>query len=180
MTTLSGAAAQGWDGQRLHQFSEDINFIDSHWWEVNFFTALYFWIYQWKSTLNIHWKDWCQSWSSNTLATWWEELTHWKRPWCWERLKAGEEGNDRGWDGWMASPTQWTRVWASSGSWWRIGKPGVLQSVGSQRAGQVVSEWHNELKNNLIIAISSFFCPPGLLTETNILIKLSGSFTKRW
>ena len=51
---------------------------------------------------NIHWKDWCWSWNSNTLATWWEELTHWKRPWCWERLKVGGEGDDRGWDGWMA------------------------------------------------------------------------------
>ena len=60
-----------------------------------------------KSTVNIHWKDWC--WSSNPVATWFEELTHWKRPWCWERVKAGK-GDDRGWDGWMAPPTQWTRV----------------------------------------------------------------------
>ena len=58
-----------------------------------------------KSTLNIHWKDWYWSWSSNTLATWYEELTHWKRPWCWERLKAEGEGGNRGWDGWMASLT---------------------------------------------------------------------------
>ena len=50
-----------------------------------------------KLVLNIHWKDWCWSWNSNTLATWWEELTHWKRPWFWERLKAGGEGDDRGW-----------------------------------------------------------------------------------
>ena len=70
-----------------------------------------------KSVLNIHWKDWCWSWNSNTLATWWEELTHLKRPWCWERLKAGE-GDDRGWDGWMASPTWCTCVWVSAGSWW--------------------------------------------------------------
>ena len=56
-----------------------------------------------KSILNIHWKDWCWSWNSNTLASWCEELTHWKRLWCWERLKAGGEGDDRGWDGWMAS-----------------------------------------------------------------------------
>ena len=56
--------------------------------------------------LNIHWKD--RSWNSNTFATWWEELIHWKRSWCWERLKVGE-GEDRGWDGWMASPTQW--IW---------------------------------------------------------------------
>ena len=72
-------------------------------------------------------KDWC--WSSNILATWWEETPHWKRLWCWERLKAGrEEGDDKG-DGWMASPTQWTWVWASSGRWWRTGKSGMLQSI---------------------------------------------------
>ena len=59
-------------------------------------------------------------------------LTHWKRPWCWERLKVGGEGDDRGWDGWMASLTRWTWVWENSGSWWWTGKPGVLQSMGSQ------------------------------------------------
>ena len=67
-----------------------------------------------KSVLNIHWKDWGWSWNSNTLATWCEELTHLKRPLCWERLRTGGEGDDRGWDGWMASPTQWTclnKVW---------------------------------------------------------------------
>ena len=66
--------------------------------------------------LNIHWKDWCWSWNSNTLATWCKESTHLERPWCWERLKAGGEGDDRGWDGWMASWTQWAWVWANS---WR-------------------------------------------------------------
>ena len=69
-----------------------------------------------KSVLHIHWKDWCWSWNSNTLDTWCEQLIYWKRPWCWERLKAGLEGDDRGWDGWMASPTQWTWVWVNSGS----------------------------------------------------------------
>ena len=68
--------------------------------------------------LNIHWKDWCWSWSSSTLATGCEELTHLKRPWYWERLKEGREGDERGWDGWMASLTQWTWVWLNSGSWW--------------------------------------------------------------
>ena len=68
-------------------------------------------------SLNIHWKDWCLSWNSNTLATWCEELTHLKRPWCWERVKVGRERDDKGWDGWMASPTSWTWVWVSSGSW---------------------------------------------------------------
>ena len=67
------------------------------------------------------------------LATWCEELTHLKRPWCWERLKAGVEGDDRGWDGWMASPTWWPWIWVSSGSWRWTGKPGVLRSMGSQR-----------------------------------------------
>ena len=88
-----------------------------------------------KSVLNIHWKDWCWSWNSNTLATWGEELTRLKRPWCWERLKAGGEREYRGWDGWMVSPTQQTWVWVRSGSWWWTGKPGVLQSMGSQRVG---------------------------------------------
>ena len=80
--------------------------------------------------------------NSNTLATWCKELTHWKRPWCWKRLKAGGEGHDRGWDGWMASLIRWTWVWASSGSWWWTGKPGVLQSTGSQR---VEHNWATEL-----------------------------------
>ena len=80
--------------------------------------------------------------NSNTLATWWEELTHLKRPWYWERLMAGGEGDDRDWDGWMASLTQWTWVWVNSGSWWWTGRPGVLQSMGSQRVGQ---DWVTEL-----------------------------------
>ena len=92
--------------------------------------------------LNIHWKDWYWTWNSNTLATWHEELTHLERPWCWERLKAGGEGDDRGWDDWMASPTQWTWVWVHSGSWWWTGKPGVLLSMGSQRVGH---DWATEL-----------------------------------
>ena len=80
-----------------------------------------------------HSKDCCWSWNSNTLATWCEELTHLKRPWCWARLRAEGKGDDRGWDGWMASPTQWTLVWVDSGSWWWTGRPGVLQFMGSQR-----------------------------------------------
>ena len=95
-----------------------------------------------KSVLSIHWKDWCWSWYSNTLATWCKELTYLKRPWCWESLKAGEEWDDRGWDGWMASSTQWTWVWVGSGSWWWTGKFGVLQSLGSQIAGH---NWATEL-----------------------------------
>ena len=71
-----------------------------------------------------------------------EELTHWKRPWCWEGLGAGGEEDDQGWDGWMASLTLWTWVWVNSGSWWWTGRPGVLQSMGSQRVGP---DWATEL-----------------------------------
>ena len=71
---------------------------------------------------------------------------HWKRSWCWERLKAGGGGDDRGWGGWMVSLTQWTWVWGSSGRWWWIVKPGVLQSVGSQR---VRPNWATEQQQQL-------------------------------
>ena len=71
-----------------------------------------------------------------------QRLTHWKSPGCWERLKAGGEGDNRGWDDWMASLTRWTWVWASSGRWWQTGKPGMLQSMGSQRVGH---DWATEL-----------------------------------
>ena len=69
------------------------------------------------------------------LDLYFQELTHWKRLWCWEGLGAGGEGDDRKWDGWMASPTQWTWVWVNSGSWWWTGRPGVLWFMGSQRVG---------------------------------------------
>ena len=66
---------------------------------------------------------------------------HWKRPWCWERLREGGEGDDRGWDGWMASLTQWTWVWVNSGSWWWTGRPGVLQSMRLQRVTTERLNW---------------------------------------
>ena len=87
-------------------------------------------------------KDWCWGWNSNTLATSCEELTHWKRLWCWEGLGAGGEGDDKGWDGWMASLTWWTWVWVNSGSWCWTGRPGVLQFMGSQR---VRHDWATDL-----------------------------------
>ena len=80
--------------------------------------------------------------NADTLAIWCEELTHWRRPWCWERLKAGGKGDNRGWDGCMASLTWWIWVWASSRSWWWTEKPGVLQSVGLQR---VRHDWATKL-----------------------------------
>ena len=88
--------------------------------------------------------NWCSSyWNSSTLATSCEELTHWKRLWCWEELGAGGEGDDRRWDDWMASPThRWTWVWVNSWSWWWTGRPGVLHFMGSQRVGH---DWVTEL-----------------------------------
>ena len=76
------------------------------------------------------------------LATSCEELTYWKRLWYWEGLGAGGEGDDRGWDGWMTSPTQWTWVWVKSRSWWGTGRPGVLQFMRSQR---VRHNWVTEM-----------------------------------
>ena len=72
----------------------------------------------WKPVLIIYWKDWCWIWNSNALATWCKELINWKRPWCWEGLKEGTEWGDGRWDGWLASLTWWTWVWANSRSWW--------------------------------------------------------------
>ena len=104
--------------------------------------------------LGVHWKDWCWSWNSNTLATWWEELTHLKRPWFWEGLRAGGEGDDRGWDGWMASPTQRTWVWVDSGSLWWTGRPGVLWFMVLQR---VRHDWATELNWTMQLNIKSSF-----------------------
>ena len=80
--------------------------------------------------------------SSSTLVTWCKEPTHWKRLWCWEGLRAGGKGDDRGWDAWMASLTRWTWVWMNSGSWWWTGRPGVLWFMGLQRVGH---DWASEL-----------------------------------
>ena len=95
------------------------------------------------------------SWNFNILAAWCEELTHLKRSWGWERLKAGGEGDDRGWDGWMVSLTQWTWVWVNSGRWWWIGRPGMLQSIGLQRvrhywATEQKIVWALEIQNKYI------------------------------
>ena len=95
-----------------------------------------------RSVLGVYWKGWCWSWNFNTLATSCEVLTHWKRPWCWDRLRAGGEGDDRGWDGWMASPSWWTCVWVDSGSWWWTGRPVMLRFMGSQR---IRHDWATEL-----------------------------------
>ena len=106
---------------------------------------------------------WCWSWSSNILATWCKQQTHWKRPWCWEREKTGE-GDNRGWDDWMASLTQWTWAWESCRRWWRTGKSGVLQSMGWQRVGHdLVTEKQQQqsyfdFSSTLSICLEEAFC----------------------
>ena len=105
-----------------------------------------------RSALGFLWKELCESWNSSTLATSCEGLTHWKRLWCWEGLRAGGEGDDRRWDGWMASLTQWTWVWVNSGSWWWTGRPGVLWFLGSQRAGHDLRTEQNWTELNWIMS----------------------------
>ena len=85
-------------------------------------------------------------------------ITRWKRPWCWEGLGAGGEGDNRGWDGWMASPTQWTWVWVNSKSWWWTGRPGVLWFMGLQRVGH---NWATELILIICYIFSVFPRLPG-------------------
>ena len=130
----------------------------------------------WRSVLNMHWKDWCWSSNSNILATWCRELTHLKRLWFWERLRAGGEGDERGWDGWMASPTQWTWVWVDSRSCWWTGRPGMLHFMGSQRVGH---DWVTELNwtltesNSVLLRYAAQTTPYTLGLKTGAIFLLS-------
>ena len=127
-------------------------------------------------------QDWCWSWNCNTLATWCEELTHLKTPWCWESLKAGGEGDDRGWGGWMTSLIQWTWVWVKSRSWQWTGRPGVLQSMGSQRVGHdLVTElnWGLYFPNSGIYqAVQLIPFNPSLASHQFVFNPLCGIITK--
>ena len=113
-----------------------------------------------------YWKDWCGSWKSNALATWCEELIHLERPWCWQTMMVRGEGDDRGWDGWMASPTQWTWVWVGSRSWWWTGKPDVLQSMGCK-----------ELDMTEQLNWTPISCKSGPITETPYPFLYLASYT---
>ena len=107
--------------------------------------------YQWPPSIKIHWSV-LRSLLSNTLATWCQELTHWKRFWVWERLRAGGEGKD----GWMASLTQWTWVWENSRRWWRTGRPDMLHSMGSWVGHDLVIEQQlTKMPTNFCIINSS-------------------------
>ena len=98
----------------------------------------------------------------------WMETHQKYTPWCWERLKVGGQGDNRGWDGWMASPTQWTWVWVISGSWWWTGRPGVLQSLG-------VAKSHTQLSNWTELTESVFISDSGLKVSTKCS-NIFGSF----
>ena len=118
-----------------------------------------------------------------SLATWCEGLTHLKRTWCRERLRAGGEGDDRGWDGWMASPTQWTWVWINSGTWWWTGRPGTLWSMGSQ---SVRHDWATELTDctgsSLLCRLFISCGEWGLLYSYHVWVSHCGGFSccKAW
>ena len=110
----------------------------------------------------------CLSWNSSTLATWCEELTHWKTVWCWEGLgaggkgKTGGKGDNRGWDNWMASLIWWTWVWVNSRSWWWTRRPGMLWLMGLQGVGH---DWATELnwtELNLIFVTKLYVLSPYL------------------
>ena len=92
-----------------------------------------------RSTLITCWKDWC--WSPSILVIWCEQPTHWKSPWCWERLRAEGEEGIRWWDGWKISLMQWAWILANFRRWWGTGRCGVLQSMGLQRVGH---DWATE------------------------------------
>ena len=114
---------------------------------------------------------------AKTLILWPPDAKSWltgKRPWCWERLKTGGEGDNRGWDGWMASPTQWRWVWVNSGSWWWTGRPGVLWFTGSQRVGH---DWATELDwtGGFKIYIRYFISKDVFLTSISSVNLLAGT-----
>ena len=119
-------------------------------------------------------KDWCWSWKSNTLATWCEELIHWKRLWCWERLKAGGQGDDRGWDGWMASLTGRTWVWANSKSWWCCSPWGYKESDVTERLTLSLSrQYARKETNNLLFLF--WHDRYALVININVLVNSKGN-----
>ena len=149
-----GPPSQGYGFSSGHVWMWELDYKES--WAPKYWC---FWTVVWRRLLRIPWtarrsnqsilkeispgyalEDWCWSWNSNTLGTSCEELTRWKRSWCWERWKAGGEGDIRGWDGWMASPTQWTWLWVNIGSLWWTGRPGMLQFMASQ-SRTWLSDW---------------------------------------
>ena len=152
MTSYANYARDWWINQRL--FKEF--FPNAATWKCyikensGFWKIIKDWFVQPNSKENQPWifsgRTDAEAETPNILATWCGELTNWKRPWCWERLKVKGEGGGRGWDGYIELPTQWTSVLANSGRYWRTGKPGKLQSMRLQRVRQdLVTEQQNIL-----------------------------------
>ena len=148
-----GPSSQGYVFSSSHVWLWELEYKDEHW-RIDAFE-----LWRWRRLLRVPWtaRESKQSILKEIspensleglmlklklqyLAIWCKELTHWKRPWCWERLKVGGEEDDRGWDGWMASPTRWTWVWASSRSWWWTGKPGCCSPWGHKEWTHWVTE----------------------------------------
>ena len=136
--------------------------------------------------LNVHWEDWCWRWGSNTLVTWYKYLIHWKRHLYWERLRV-REGDNRGWEGCMASPTQWTWISANSGIYWRTMKTVSHQSIGSQRVGH---DLEMDQQQQMVRLCSWMFLIPYILPhlfalDANILqlfanLSLTTRHTYKW
>ena len=123
-------------------------------------------------------------------SPWCKELIHLKRPWCWEKLRAGGKGDNRGWDGWMASPTRWRWVWVNSRNWWWTGRPSVLQSVGSQSRtwlNWTELNWKDSLSRNFILpskteSRSLYICSfmqKSLMTQLSIYLQTGQGWSKK-
>ena len=124
-----------------------------------------------KSVLNIRWKNWCWSWNSKTLAIWCKELTYWKRPWCWERLRAGGERDNRGWDGWMASPMQWL----SLSRLWELVMDREACLLESMRSQTFRHDWAIEVNWNRTdtFTFSFYLIPPGANSNSQQLYQIN-------
>ena len=126
--------------------------------------------------MDVLWKDWCWGWNSNSLATWCEDLSHLKRPWCWERLRAGGEGDNRGWDGWMALPTQCTWVCINSRSSWWTRRRAAFHGVTKSRTW--LSDW-TELKfylQSYTFQANKFLCDYNLRKKKKTISKNMSDF----
>ena len=138
----------------------------------------------WKESQPIHpkgnhsWisiRDWCWSWNSNNLATWCKELTQWKRPWCWERLKAGGEGDDRGWDGWIASSTQWTWVGDGQGGLVNCSLWGHKESDTAEQLN-----WIDFLGFSWWLSVKESSCSAGAAGDTGLIWVQKIPWRKAW